>query len=74
MAKSYKSHKKIWGSSISTNTIIQAYFQTGSYVQGDIIDHPNFGKGSVEQSLGNKIEVRFEDKMRTLIIKNVIQD
>lgn len=73
MSKSHKSHKILWGNAIATPKVIQEYLQTGNYLQGDLINHPNFGKGSVELNHGNKIDVRFEDKVRTLIIKNILQ-
>lgn len=69
MPKSRKSHKNLWGSAISAPTAIKEYLQTKTYIQGDLINHPNFGKGSVELSHGNKIDVRFEDRVRTLINK-----
>ena len=72
MSKPRKSHKNLWGTAISAPAAIKEYFQTETYLQGDLINHPNFGKGSVELSQGNKIDVRFEDKVRTLINKNVL--
>lgn len=72
MSKATKSHKKLWGSAISAPPTLKEYIQTGTYIQGDQINHPNFGKGFVEQSRGNKIDVRFEDKVRTLMNKNVL--
>jgi hypothetical protein len=72
MTKSIKTHKNLWGSATSTPTTIKEYLLTESFHLGDLINHPKFGKGSVEQSYGNKIDVRFEDKVRTLLNRSVL--
>ena len=44
------------------------YSIKGSFAQGDLITHPNFGQGIVERLIDqNKIEVLFQDDYRTLI-------
>lgn len=45
------------------------YSSSSSFYQGDLIHHFKFGRGFVQSSFGNKIEVLFEDKMRLLVHK-----
>jgi hypothetical protein len=50
----------------STKTDIE-YRSTGTYQQGEIINHNMFGLGVVTESLSSRVEVLFKDKTRTLI-------
>ncbi len=44
------------------------YSPKGKFTEGDMIDHPSFGKGVVEKNLdGNKIIVLFESDLKTLV-------
>ena len=44
------------------------YSASGSFEEGDILNHPKFGLGQVATRIGrNKIEVSFEDGSRLLI-------
>lgn len=45
----------------------KTYNSNQSFYTGDIISHKNFGLGYVESSFGNKIDVLFEDRARTLV-------
>ena len=69
MPKFPKFEKKSFTDALNASVHVQAYLQTGTYAKDDVISHPSFGKGLVEHSQGNKINVRFEDKLRTLITK-----
>ena len=45
-----------------------AYSPKGSYIPGDLIDHPTFGKGFVEKKIDlNKIEIIFEEEIKILV-------
>lgn len=46
---------------------LKSYSTLSSYYVGDCIEHKSFGLGYIQDSFGNKIEVLFEDKVRTLI-------
>ena len=69
MAKVRKTHKVKWeeGQKKAAKKELKDYSSTSSFIEGDSIDHAKFGKGLVEACLGNKIEVRFEDKTRLLM-------
>lgn len=73
MAKQRKTHKVKWEEAVIKKTAeeFKKYSSSASFYTGDMINHTKFGKGYVESSFGNKIEVRFEDKMRLLIHKVV---
>ena len=43
------------------------YLTSASYNMGDFITHQSFGHGYIQLTLGNKIEVLFEDKVRLLV-------
>lgn len=43
------------------------YRTSGCFYVGDYIQHNHFGVGYIQNSFANKIEVLFEDKVRTLI-------
>ncbi len=44
------------------------YSPTGSYAQGDVVEHARFGVGvTTTIKAGNKIEVVFEDGVKTLV-------
>ncbi|MBC76032.1 MAG: hypothetical protein CME64_08440 [Halobacteriovoraceae bacterium] len=45
----------------------KTYKTSNSFYVGEYIDHKKFGVGYIQDSFGNKVEVLFEDKVRTLI-------
>jgi len=46
------------------------YAMTAEFAMGDLIDHPTFGKGVVEELIGhNKIKIVFETSTKLLIHK-----
>lgn len=62
---------ELWTKAISKSTMeTKSYTIRGSFITGDIIDHPTFGQGVVEKLIDdNKIEVLFQDDYRTLMHK-----
>lgn len=57
-----------WEDVISESTQTEIYYKsTGDFKEGEIISHNMFGLGFVIASGANKIEVLFQDKLRTLI-------
>lgn len=62
---------ELWTKAINKNTTgTKSYTIKGSFITGDIIDHPTFGQGVVEKLIDdNKIEVLFQDDYRTLMHK-----
>jgi hypothetical protein len=62
---------ELWTKAISKGTAdTKSYSIKGSFIMGDIIDHPTFGQGVVEKLIDdNKIEVLFQDDYRTLMHK-----
>ena len=62
---------ELWTKAINKNTTgTKSYTIKGSFITGDIIDHPTFGQGVVEKLIdNNKIEVLFQDDYRTLMHK-----
>lgn len=62
---------ELWTKAISKSTTeTKSYTIRGSFITGDIIDHPTFGQGVVEKLIDdNKIEVLFQDDYRTLMHK-----
>lgn len=62
---------ELWTKAINKNTTgPKSYTIKGSFITGDIIDHPTFGQGVVEKLIDdNKIEVLFQDDYRTLMHK-----
>ncbi len=50
-----------------TKSDAKTYEKSESFYVGDCISHKYFGVGFVQLSFGNKIEVLFEDRIRTLI-------
>lgn len=73
MAKRRKIGKPKWVDMVpeKSSEDFKDYTATSSFYTGDLIHHFKFGKGFVESSFGNKIEVLFEDKMRLLVHKVV---
>ncbi len=43
------------------------YAASKTFVVGDLIDHPKFGRGTVVTSLVNRIEVEFPEGKYTLV-------
>lgn len=62
-------HQAKWNESVvaKLEDTIKKYSSTESFYKGDLIEHERFGRGRVQTSFGNKIEVIFQDKMRILI-------
>ncbi|MCO4753958.1 MAG: hypothetical protein KC478_05725 [Bacteriovoracaceae bacterium] len=50
----------------SKKTDSKSYKTSNSYYVGDFISHTTFGEGYIQGSFGNKVEVLFEDEVRTL--------
>lgn len=69
MLKQRKSHKDKWREATEKSKTIKNYSSNDSFYAGDVLSHTKYGLGHVETSFGNKIEVRFEDKIRLLIHK-----
>lgn len=70
MAKQRKTHKIKWEEGLKKAAkSLRDYSSASFFNEGELIDHAKFGKGLVEASMGNKIEVRFEDKTRLLMQK-----
>ncbi|MDD4976620.1 MAG: hypothetical protein PHY93_19850 [Bacteriovorax sp.] len=69
--KSTETVAELWTKAIGRNTAgPKSYSIKGSFITGDIIDHPTFGQGVVEKLIDdNKIEVLFQDDYRTLMHK-----
>ena len=69
--KSTETVAELWNKAIGKNsTDSKTYTIKGSFITGDIIDHPTFGQGVVEKLIdNNKIEVLFQDDYRTLMHK-----
>ena len=69
--KSTETVGELWTKAIGRNTTgTKSYTIKGSFITGDIIDHPTFGQGVVEKLIdNNKIEVLFQDDYRTLMHK-----
>ena len=69
--KSTETVAELWTKAIGRNTTgTKSYTIKGSFITGDIIDHPTFGQGVVEKLIDdNKIEVLFQDDYRTLMHK-----
>ena len=69
--KSTETVGELWNKAIGKNTAgSKSYTIKGSFITGDIIDHPTFGQGVVEKLIdNNKIEVLFQDDYRTLMHK-----
>jgi hypothetical protein len=69
--KSTETVAELWTKAINKNiTGTKSYTIKGSFITGDIIDHPTFGQGVVEKLIdNNKIEVLFQDDYRTLMHK-----
>ena len=63
-----KRKKKLsWAERTKTAKDTKSYGTSESFYIGDFIEHKKFGLGYIQNSFGNKIEVLFEDKVRTLI-------
>ncbi len=69
--KSTETVGELWTKAINKNTTgTKDYTIKGSFITGDVIDHPTFGQGVVEKLIdNNKIEVLFQDDYRTLLHK-----
>ena len=48
-------------------SLAKRYSPTDSYALGDVVDHARFGVGLTTIKAGNKIEVVFEDGVKTLV-------
>ena len=49
-------------------SLAKRYSPTESYILGDVVEHAHFGVGvTTTVKAGNKIEVVFEDRVRTLV-------
>ncbi len=59
----------IWMDKIATSEVkSQQYSPKTCFLQGDIIDHPNFGPGYIERLIdANKIEVIFRHDIKMLL-------
>jgi hypothetical protein len=54
--------------SINPNAPVKSYSMQSNFSEGDVINHPKFGLGSVQTSLApNKIEVRFQEGTKILL-------
>jgi hypothetical protein len=69
--KSTETVAELWTKAIGRSaTSAKSYTIKGSFITGDVIDHPTFGQGIVEKLIdNNKIEVLFQDDYRTLMHK-----
>lgn len=69
--KTTESVGELWTKALNRSTAgAKAYTIKGSFQMGDLIDHPTFGQGVVEKLIDdNKIEVLFQDDIRTLMHK-----
>lgn len=69
--KASESISELWTKAINKSTAsAKTYSIKGSFIAGDVIDHPTFGQGIVEKLIdNNKIEVLFKDDYRTLMHK-----
>lgn len=69
--KTTESVGEMWTKAVNKSTGgSKAYTIRGSFQMGDLIDHPTFGQGIVEKLIDdNKIEVLFQDDIRTLMHK-----
>ena len=69
--KSNETVGELWTRAIGKSTAgSKSYTIKGSFIMGDVIDHPTFGQGVVEKLIdNNKIEVLFQDDYRTLMHK-----
>lgn len=69
--KTTESVGELWTKALNKNTAgAKAYTIKGSFQMGDLIEHPTFGQGVVEKLIDdNKIEVLFQDDVRTLMHK-----
>lgn len=61
--------EELWADAIKkSKTESRTYSPKANFEQGDLIDHPSFGKGVVEKNLdGQKIYVMFETDYKTLV-------
>ncbi len=69
--KSTETVGELWTKALSRSTNgSKTYTIKGSFQMGDLIDHPTFGQGVVEKLIDdNKIDVLFQDDIRTLMHK-----
>lgn len=69
--KSTETVGELWTKAINKSSgSAKEYSIKGSFLMGDLIDHPTFGQGIVEKLIdNNKIEVLFKDDYRTLMHK-----
>ena len=60
---------EVWKSALASNDhTCKPYSLNERFVQGDIIEHPTFGKGIIESIIdNNKIHVLFQNDMKTLM-------
>src|SRR5210317_1355962 len=67
--KKSKSTVLSWSEAIAkVKTPAKKYSPKETFLEGDLIDHPTFGKGVVEKNLDNtKIVVIFENDLKTLV-------
>ncbi len=60
--------EQVWMEQMSnTNNKSQKYSVREKFAKNDIIDHPKFGPGIVQQIIDTKIEVLFRDDLKVLI-------
>lgn len=52
---------------ISTTKPARAYNTRETYAEGELIEHPRYGRGEIMSLRGGKIDVRFGDGLRTLV-------
>ncbi len=69
--KTTETISELWNKAVNKSTSsAKDYSIKGSFITGDLIDHPTFGQGVVEKLIdSNKIEVIFQDDYRTLMHK-----
>lgn len=67
--KSAKSHADEWNALKEKYSDLppEVYSVKGSFRADTIIDHPTFGLGVVTAAMNNKIEVCFEEGVKTLM-------
>ncbi|MDQ3907585.1 MAG: hypothetical protein M3268_04495 [Acidobacteriota bacterium] len=52
---------------ISAAKPARPYSTRETYAEGELIEHPRYGRGEIVASRGGKIDVRFGDGLRTLV-------
>ncbi|MFZ8933964.1 MAG: hypothetical protein ACO20H_13435 [Bacteriovoracaceae bacterium] len=69
VTKKKKTNILSWNEAVAkANTPAKTYSPKEKFLEGDLIDHPTFGKGVVEKNLDStKIIVLFENDLKTLV-------